>query len=163
MCMVHSNKLTKELIKKAIKAKKPLKMYKVFEIYNRCGSKQPKLLMSPYQCFCWKFGYNVDPNLEGFSDQQLKLDRCELIKCFHLFETKKEAVEVFKQKMSLPYNKNRVIIPVYVKAKDIISKGNLIRFSGNNQWDRKHNSVGVRALTIKKEDVIKVLKEKRIK
>ena len=51
MCMVHSNKLTKELIKKAIKAKKPLKMYKVFEIYNRCGSKQPKLLMSPYQCF----------------------------------------------------------------------------------------------------------------
>jgi len=26
MCMVHSNKLTKELIEKVIKAKKPLKM-----------------------------------------------------------------------------------------------------------------------------------------
>lgn len=154
--MINNAKMTKELVEKSVRAKKNLKMYKLFYI-NRYKTEVDGSIKigkffykinSPYMNYNWRLGENTDPLVIE------KLKSGEEVKfCFHLCESLSDA-KVIKE-MQPPF----IIIPVYVNKNDICYKGNYSNFSGNPIWDKSHFSVGVKKLTLKKEDVLKAIKE----
>lgn len=156
MCMINNAKMTKELIEKAVRAKKNLKMYKLFDIVRHKTEVDGSFKIgkffykidSPYRHYDWELGENTDPSFKG------KVKSGEKVKfCFHLCESLSDAKAV-KETQPL-----FIIIPVYVNKNDICYKGNYSNFSGNPKWDKLHFSVGVKKLTLKKEDVLKTIKE----
>ena len=92
--MINNAKMTKELVEKSVRAKKNLKMYKLFYI-NRYKTEVDGSIKigkffykinSPYYFYNWRLGENTDPLVIE------KLKSGEKVKfCFHLCESLSDA------------------------------------------------------------------------
>lgn len=142
MCFLYNGKLTQEL-KEKVKDQELIEMYKIF------GVNSDYELTSPCYYTIVKKGLNIDQRCIDYDYK----NRDKVEKCFHCFDSKEIADEVFR----LLKEENDFVVKIYVKPEDIIAKGPIDEMQDDINYN--YNSVGVKAFIIKDEDYDSIIKE----